>query len=330
MRKSREQGFPPQPARVPERFRTKERTFRDYAHPSDDVLPTEHLRLAYAHIGAETGNVDAAIAQKRAFVVDIRTDKLIDEEILKKYPTVYVGARKDIEFPLCLGSRNIMMVDPELRDPAIRTEVEDRISKIITHQPEWVGDGLQFKFDFGQGEEDVLVTFHPELFLSPEAYAATQEESDETVGIRRVAEDLKKDPDNLFITDDVKEEWRTKTGRFAPDYKPKKSDTPPRFEAPNKIGMLLGYRTTGIDLDQDPASLAALAPGGYILSDHAFTSVTDSLTPSQMQEVMNAAMEGTGNEVYAKKWLVQGFSTIPLASQGDSDHYTFVRKSRRR
>ncbi|MBI4250119.1 hypothetical protein HY622_00835 [Candidatus Uhrbacteria bacterium] len=330
MRKSREQSFTPQPARVPDRFRTKERTSRDYAHPSDSVLPTEHLRLAYAHIGAETGNVDAAIAQKRAFVVDIRTDKLIDEEIFKKYPTVYVGARKDIEFPLCLGSRTIMMVDPELHDPKICTEVEDRISKIITHQPEWVGDGLRFKFDFGQGEEDVLITFHSELFLSPEAYAATQEESDEALGIRRVAEQLTEDPDHWLITDDVKEEWRTKTGRFAPDYKPEKRKTPSRFEAPNKIGMLLGYRTTGIDLDQDPASLAALVPGGYILSDHEFASIADSLLPSQMQEVMNAAMEGKGSEVYKKKWLLRGFITIPLASQGSSDHYTFVRKSRRR
>ncbi|MBI2483765.1 hypothetical protein HYV71_01100 [Candidatus Uhrbacteria bacterium] len=323
---SREQGFQPKQISVPDRFRTPERAPRDYAHPSDSVLPTEHVRLAYAHIDAATGNKDGAIAQKRAFIVDIRSDRLIDEELLTRHPTVYVGSGKDIEYPLCLGSRTLMMVDPIFRDPAMRAEVKDHVSAIITHQPEWIGDGLQFKFDFGKGEEDVLITFHPDLFLAPEAYAAAQTESNEAVGIQRVAAILKEDPDDPFVTDEVKEEWRTRTGRFAPDYKPRKDSIPPRFEIPDRVGMILGHRTTGVDFDQDPAVSAALVQGGYFLSDHALESIAHSLTPQELQDLLLGRVDNRSNEIYRQKWRERGFSFIPLASQGDSDQYTFVRK----
>lgn len=326
MDRSKEQGFPPKSIRVPDRFRAPERTPRDYANPSDSVLPTEHIRLAYAHIDAATGNKDAAIAQKRAFVVDIRADRLIDEEFLVRRPTIYVGSGYDIEYPLCLGSRNIMMVDPILQDPVFRTAVEGRVSTIITHQPEWIGDGLQFKFDFGKGEEDVLITFHPELFYSPEEYAAKLAESDEVVGIREVAAILEADPDDIFVADEVKEQWRAKTGRFAPGYKPKKNIIPPRFEMPNGAGMILGYRTTGIDFDQDPAVIAALAPGGYLLSDHKFESMTSDLMPQELQDVLLGKIDGKSREIFRQKWHERGFDVIPLASQGNSDQYTFVRK----
>lgn len=323
MNTPREHGFTPEP---PKRFRKQERSPRDYAHPSESVLPTEHLRRAYASIDAATGNKDAGIAQKRAFIVDIRTDGLLDEAIMQRHPVVYAGSDKDIHYPLCLGARTIMMVDPIFEDPKQRIEVEARIAAIITHQPEWIGDGLEFKFDFGKGDEDVLVTFHPDLFLSEDGYAATQEQSDEAVGVRHVVEQIEADPNTIFISDAVKEEYRTKTGRFAPGYRPKKRSIPQRFEMPLTVGMIMGYRTTGIDFDQDPAVLAALVPGGYLLSDHAFASISASLSSEELQDMLLAKIDGKSGEILRKKWLERGFTFIPLASQGDSDQYTFVHK----
>jgi hypothetical protein len=120
------------------------------------LLPTSDLVRAFDNITARTGNEDAAISHKRRLVVAVRNRKLIPDDILR-LPTVYVGAGADLEYPLCLGCRHLIMVDPN--DELLNAiEVADRIRRATGREPAVSPDGeLSFPFDFGAGPETVLV-----------------------------------------------------------------------------------------------------------------------------------------------------------------------------
>lgn len=94
---------------------------------------------------------------------------MIDQNIVQNYPTVYLGSGIDIEYPLVLGSRKIILVDPVFRDSKIRGIVIGRIAELTGEQPSKVLESTHsFTFDFGNGREEATVTFEQEPYSSVE------------------------------------------------------------------------------------------------------------------------------------------------------------------
>jgi hypothetical protein len=108
---------------------------------------------------------------KKGVVLEIAEKGLFTEELLKRNPTVYLGAGTDVEYPLALGARNITLVDPILEDEKVQQEVIERVRNLIGVEPTINGETLRFKFDFGEGEEEVEV----ELIARPYLGASAQE-----------------------------------------------------------------------------------------------------------------------------------------------------------
>ena len=100
---------------------------------------------------------------KKGIVLEVTEKGLIPEEVLKHNPIVYIGSGTDVEYPLALGGRNIIMVDPLLGHEEARQELVQKIEGIIADNPLIEDKVISFKFDFGNGPEDVkveLVTKH--------------------------------------------------------------------------------------------------------------------------------------------------------------------------
>lgn len=94
---------------------------------------------------------------KKGVVLEIIEKKLLSDEILRNYPIVYIGSGTDVEYPLALGGRNIVMVDPILEDEQAINELIGKI-KTLTDQDVQNNFGkITFTFDFGSGSENVVV-----------------------------------------------------------------------------------------------------------------------------------------------------------------------------
>jgi hypothetical protein len=94
---------------------------------------------------------------KKGAVLEIIEKRLLSDEILRNHPLVYIGSGIDIEYPLALGGRHIIMVDPIFVDETAISEVIERI-KVACNKEAKDDDGkLSFTFDFGSSNEDVLV-----------------------------------------------------------------------------------------------------------------------------------------------------------------------------
>ena len=100
---------------------------------------------------------------KKGIVLEAVEKGLVSSELLRQNPVVYIGSGTDIEYPLALGGRNIIMVDPLLGHEEARQELIQKIERIISEDPLMEDKVISFKFDFGNGPEDVkveLVTKH--------------------------------------------------------------------------------------------------------------------------------------------------------------------------
>lgn len=105
---------------------------------------------------------------KKGIVLEILENNFISSELLKNNPLVYIGSGADIEYPLALGARNIVMVDvyfghSNFKDK-LKVEVIDRIKKLIAKNPEIMENKLEFQFDFGQGKEKVTVELNGQMY----------------------------------------------------------------------------------------------------------------------------------------------------------------------
>ncbi len=151
---------------------------RSFESVSDEKLKelfkTDDLMSAYQNLYTTTGETFAGdigkikagkIEAKKGNVREILMTKMISEEILKNLPTVYLGSGADIEYPLAIGSRKIVMFDPIFKNQESKKELIDRIEKIINEK---LSDGLtndfSFLFDFGNGDELVEVKIIPEYY----------------------------------------------------------------------------------------------------------------------------------------------------------------------
>lgn len=291
------------------------------------IFTTPETRKAFEQIDAATMPRKGAIEHKKRTVIETREKNLIDQEVLKNNPTVYVGAGIDFEYPLSLGAREIILVDPVLKDPSAIQKLKERVKAITGAEPSEISDAeIQFKLN----NEDVSIKFAPVLYGSPETVARMQGgEEDEREAIERLKKEIEENPNDPFITDSVREAYRTKTGKFAPDYTPTPKEKLPRFQPPEKIGMILGFRTTGIDLDDDKEAMDKLVGGGYVLVDNPFSSFLQQVSEEEMHEYMyrGSPKENELNDLLQRKWMERGYDFIPLENEKGSYQYTFIRKN---
>ncbi len=208
-------------------------------HFSPDMLRAFNSIDAFAT--GRMGNQEL-IKNKQEIVTEVTKKKLL-ENVLTEYPLVYIGSGTDIEYPLCLGGRVIVMVDPIFESPKaladIKTKIENITGEKIAQQSL---EKLGFTFDFGSGKKPVIVHFSPKYYGSPESLERR----------RRVWQNMP-----------------SATGKKVEGNIPPL----PRFEPPEKIGLLLGFQSW---VDEDLQALDNLVTGGYILTNDLFTRIAIS------------------------------------------------------
>jgi len=96
------------------------------------------------------------------------------------YPAVYLASGLDLEFPLVLRARRIIMIDPIFQDENNINKILEKIMKYDQRMPELkkinsFHHNITFNFDFGFGPEKVVVdlfakTYQEFEYLSPIGY----------------------------------------------------------------------------------------------------------------------------------------------------------------
>lgn len=130
------------------------------------VLPTEDLRRTFASMKAQTMSLhNLAVLEKQQNVIEIRENDVFTEQILRDFPLIYIGAGVDIEYPLSLGSRRIVMVDPILKEPIRIQNIRQKISVLAAGDFSEDKAGFHFSFDYGQGDESVIVSVDPRAYV---------------------------------------------------------------------------------------------------------------------------------------------------------------------
>lgn len=116
--------------------------------------------------------------EKRGIVSHILRKQLIAEEILRMYPTVYLGSGDDFEYPLALGSRHVILVDPILKEQRAKDNIDARLAGLIGESPELSDDSFEFMFDFGSGKEPVKIELEPQYYNPPKELSGKIESGD--------------------------------------------------------------------------------------------------------------------------------------------------------
>lgn len=125
------------------------------------LLKSEERIRAFEKIETTTNPPKARIKQKQGIVSETIKKSLISEEVLKNEPMLYFGSGTDVEYPLALGGRNIVMVDAMFKEDKGGQEVRDyilqRLRKLTHKEIAVEDDSFVFDFDFGEGVEKVKV-----------------------------------------------------------------------------------------------------------------------------------------------------------------------------
>ena len=130
------------------------------------LLPSQDLLRAFNTIRADTFSLhNLAVLEKQQNVLEIREKKIIDETVMKNFPLVYIGSGVDAEYPLLLGARKIIMLDPELKNPDILERLRQRISNLSKGNFREDKGSFHFKFNFGDQEEEVIIKVDPRLYV---------------------------------------------------------------------------------------------------------------------------------------------------------------------
>lgn len=111
---------------------------------------------------------------KRHIALTVTEQGLISEEALKDFPSVYIGAGGDLEYPLAIGARHIIMVDPACGIPGFKEAIVRRIEDLTGEKVASDTLPLHFSFDFGSGKEPVSL----ELFAGKYAPDQSNEDPD--------------------------------------------------------------------------------------------------------------------------------------------------------
>ncbi len=256
------------------------------AEKINSLFPSNDLRRAANNINSLSLDQKIAIEHKQDIAIEVREQLLLDEKKLIEGAVVYVASGTDIAYPLSLGARHIIMVDPIFANNKNKEKVTEIINSITDEQPREATIGLEFAFDFGHGDETVRVEFYPEIYGSEETYehVAPSAETDEKNRLAYIAELEAYEKDGtldkiiagedipgemlILIQPEIAQRFKNREGTFAPNYTPPDDHKrPARFRMDKPITMLLGFRTTGIKLFDDQNVTENLAEGGYVLTD---------------------------------------------------------------
>lgn len=278
------------------------------------VLKTEDLKNAYQNLSASSFPKESAIRHKKNIISETRVRNLLPEDVLKQYPTVYAGSGTDIEYPLCLGSRKIIMVDPLFIDESAKEEVDSRIGQITGEGLQKDGDTRTFQFDFGSGKESVTVEYVGADFTS-KVSESSQEHSEPW---------MKSVPDIGNEDADEDASWMRPIpsidkplGEQEDDYQPQ--EPPPSFVPPAQIGMLLTFKLNFAQPDSNPQTIDNLVSGGMILSDAPIGHTYEIYQPKALThnvDDIRAAYQAEGK-----------YQFIKLESGENNPTYTFVQKN---
>lgn len=124
----------------------------------DKLLPSDDLKGAFDNMRAKTFPTIPATNVKREVVLEVLNKNLLDKASLEKGDTVYVGAGDDIEYPILLGARNIILVDSGFESgsgfiDAIKQKIE---STFKSSELNVDGNVLTFQLDIGAESKETI------------------------------------------------------------------------------------------------------------------------------------------------------------------------------
>lgn len=148
-----------------ERLAEDRKHIREQTSPErvNRIMPTENLRRVLSSIEAKSLPPDISAGMKKLIALETRERGLLDDRLLREYPTVYIGSGIDVEYPLALGARKLVMLDPSLdseRAGLVTKKLRGYVSDVEEN-----GSECRFQFDFGSGPEEVSVTLAPDVFV---------------------------------------------------------------------------------------------------------------------------------------------------------------------
>lgn len=129
--------------------------------PKDIVLAAETLETDTAFpMGHIVTKLENALALR---------NRLQQEGIVQKEKMKYIGSGLDIQYPLLLGGRNIILVDSIFQEDQHLPDLLERIKKYDPEAQltkEESNSTIHFLFDFGKGKEQVAIQVVPQSFQS--------------------------------------------------------------------------------------------------------------------------------------------------------------------
>lgn len=136
-----------------------------------ELLGSDERLEVLKRIKTVTLPVGAKAEVKKGVVLEMIKSRLVSDEVLRNRPLVYIGSDTDIEYPLALGGRYIVMVDPVLANDEAVKEIVGRIETIAKEKIQLGEDKkLSFNFDFGNGKEKVTVQIEAKLYGGESGY----------------------------------------------------------------------------------------------------------------------------------------------------------------
>lgn len=119
---------------------------------------------AFLAISTTTLPIGPKSDEKRGIVSHIIRKGLIAEDILREYPTVYLGSGDDFEYPLALGARHSILVDPILNEQQVKDNISTRLKGLADGPATFNDQMFEFMFDFGSGKELAKIQLEPRYY----------------------------------------------------------------------------------------------------------------------------------------------------------------------
>lgn len=137
------------------------------AAEKEESLVSKGRKKAFENIDTSTNPREPNREKKRGIVTEVIKRKLIEDQVLKIYPLVYLGSGTDVEYPISMGARHIVMVDYIFSDPKAVEEVVTRLKGILAEDLNLDGKTIRLMYDFGQGQEQVEIALDSSYCYSP-------------------------------------------------------------------------------------------------------------------------------------------------------------------
>ena len=171
------------------------------------------------------------------------------QEILKNKPLIYPGGLNDIEYPLVLGARDIIIFDPRSDFDQIRDKIEDRYDSDSTKEQDETSCTLAFNFDFGNSTEEVTLKIIKKYFPTDTA--------EDRIRLQENSRDSEYDEPEIISSD--------KNSKL-------------NLSELSNIGVILEHGCVGQDLTYSPIILEKLDSNGFILTDSEKAYSSEILT----------------------------------------------------